>query len=239
MWLFLTMRWRLYERRISNWPQGFHRTKRNQKLDWVPAEILSWCVFSLPVLLFIHSIRAHISHLPSLFVQKAKALIPHTEYGDSQLITIGKGVNVSDQSACIIHEHGKLSSVIPPFHWNFWLPLRFAKLKVFQIRIFSYSSWTEQKLTLHPTGWCRRRHYSPLPLPASPPLPGCGEVTWQQSRLALPYHQGCLSLRCPPRSALVPAWRESECRRRQNSARSRSQIGSSWLLWRSWLWNDW
>ena len=29
------------------------------------------------------SIRAHTSHLPSLFVQKAKALIPHTDYGDS------------------------------------------------------------------------------------------------------------------------------------------------------------
>ena len=32
------------------------------------------------------SIRAHTSHPPSLFVQKAKALIPHTDYGESQLI---------------------------------------------------------------------------------------------------------------------------------------------------------
>ena len=52
------------------------------------------------------SIGAHTSHPPSLFVQKAKALIPHTDYGESQLIAMSNGEHVSDQSPILFTSMG-------------------------------------------------------------------------------------------------------------------------------------
>ena len=41
-----------------------------------------------------------------LFVQKAKALIPHTDYGESQLIAMSNGEHVSDQSPILFTSMG-------------------------------------------------------------------------------------------------------------------------------------